>query len=201
MPRALPGWLQTVGLPCGTLHLRCRCQPDMLLCQPDMLLRTLRPEAGAAAVHPPTASGPTCLPAGAHAAAARGGARGPHHLPLPRAGPPDVRHCAGVHRRPESRWVLKAGGRPVRPSPCLLSCKPMHVKACWAAGASSPANSANQRCPCPHPLSTADGWPELRTLLAIGGVDMKAQVGPRQPQPSSVMPHACSLGLACGMLL
>lgn len=42
-------------------------------------------------------------PAGAHAAAAGRRPGGPHHVPLPRAGPPDVRHCAGVHRRAESR--------------------------------------------------------------------------------------------------
>jgi ATP-dependent RNA helicase DDX41 len=29
--------------------------------------------------------------------------------------------------------------------------------------------------PAIPPRTAADGWPELRTLLAIGGVDMKAQ--------------------------
>ena len=37
-------------------------------------------------------------------------------------------------------------------------------------------NKPGSPCPRLGSLCCADGWPELRTLLAIGGVDMKTQV-------------------------
>ena len=42
--------------------------------------------------------------------------------------------------------------------------------------ASAPIAHSCSTLPCPtSPLPTADGFPELRSLLAIGGVDMKQQ--------------------------